>query len=64
MSTAELDEVAQGFARLITHFADPDSGYPSRRAMEKLAYSGDFDRLARHGEWDETMEPVKAKVGE
>ena len=64
VSTAELDEVAQGFARLITHFADPGSGYPSRRAMEKLAYSGDFDHLARHGEWDETMEPVKAKVGE
>lgn len=63
VSPGELDEMEQGFARLITHFADPEAGYPSRRAMEKMAYAGDFDHLARHGEWDETDAPVRVKVG-
>ncbi|MCG6883684.1 MAG: double-strand break repair protein AddB [Silicimonas sp.] len=39
---------------LLTKFADRGTGYTSRRAMDGLRYSGDYDHLARYGEWDES----------
>jgi hypothetical protein len=52
-----------GFTRLITHFGQDSTGYVSRRAMQEVNYAGDFDHLARHGEWDETMPASVVKVG-
>lgn len=46
--------------QLLQHFHLESQGYMSRRAMERIRFSGDFDHLARFGEWDETQEPVKA----
>ncbi|MEM9970237.1 MAG: double-strand break repair protein AddB [Pseudomonadota bacterium] len=40
---------------LLSAYAQASRGYPSRRAMEKERFEGDFDHLARFGEWDETM---------
>lgn len=45
-------------ARLLQSFDRDAKGYPSRRAMEKVRYEGNYDHLARFGEWDETETPV------
>ena len=44
---------------LLTKYASPETGYISRRAMEKERFEGDYDHLARFGEWDasETTKP-------
>ncbi len=42
---AELTELLEKFQRL-------ETGYISRRAMEKVRFQGDYDHLARFGEWD------------
>ena len=41
---------------LLSAYLAGKKGYTSRRAMEKLQYSFDYDHLARFGEWDETQE--------
>ena len=41
-------------AHLLSSFDSDTKGYSSRRAMEKVRYDGDYDHLARFGEWDET----------
>ena len=42
------------FARLIASYARPGQGYTARRALEKAGDPGDYDHLARFGEWDMT----------
>lgn len=37
---------------LLERFQSPGTGYISRRAMEKMRFQGDYDHLARFGEWD------------
>jgi len=39
------------------------TGFPSRRAMQGLTYAGDYDHLARHGEWTDTDPAVPIPVG-
>lgn len=43
-------------------FLDAQHGYQSRRVMDDIRYGGDYDHLARFGEWDDatpvTVEPV------
>lgn len=48
-----LDE----FRALIRAWQQPGRGYTSRRAVFGVAWPGDYDDLARHGEWDATAEP-------
>ena len=48
--------------QLLEHFAQADQGYMSRRYMERVRFSGDFDHLARFGEWDETQDPEKVDL--
>lgn len=60
---APLDEeppekVWQEFAALIRAYSSPTQGYTSRRAMFKEAEKGDYDQLARFGEWDATQDPT------
>lgn len=43
---------------LLSGYDNDTKGYPSRRAMEKVRYDGDYDHLARFGEWDETTSPT------
>ena len=54
----ETETVLAEFRRLIAAYLDPRQGFASRRAMEKVGYDGDYDQLARFGEWDETARPV------
>jgi RecB family exonuclease len=60
---AELAEVAAAFRRRLLHMAAPESGFPSRRAVKTTRFAGDFDQLARYGEWDETQAPELIPVG-
>ena len=38
--------------KLIGAYLDPAQGFTSRRMMERDGYAGDYDHLARYGEWD------------
>lgn len=58
LDDASTDETIQKFEAFIAKWMDPDKGYTSRRANETLTFEGDYDHLARYGEWDETADPV------
>ena len=47
---------------LISKYMDPGLGYTSRRAAYKSAERGDYDQLARFGEWDETDDPAPEEM--
>ena len=49
-------------AKLLEYFSQEDTGYISRRAMEKMRFVGDYDHLARYGEWDATQSSVPEPV--
>jgi double-strand break repair protein AddB len=51
-------------ADLITAYRDPATGYVARRAPHSTETRGDYDQLARHGEWDITDPPQRMKVGQ
>jgi double-strand break repair protein AddB len=50
------------FLDLIQAYADVATGYTSRRAMEREGHAGDYDHLARYGEWDEGTSPTPEDV--
>lgn len=58
LKDAPPDETLEKFERLIAKWMDPEKGYTSRRANETLTFAGDYDHLARYGEWDETHDSV------
>lgn len=65
--SAPLDEhppetVWQEFEALMTRYADPATGYTARRAMHSKDDQGEYDQLARFGEWDITDDPDKEEV--
>lgn len=64
VTPAELAEITQGFGKLLDHYLDAANGFTSRRAMEKVMFEGDYDHMARFGEWDETMQAEIVKVGQ
>ncbi|WP_102106639.1 double-strand break repair protein AddB [Oceaniglobus roseus] len=57
------DRTVLELRRLIDSFAVRSKGYPSRRAMHKTWNDGDYDHLARHGEWDDSDAPSPEDVG-
>ncbi|WP_172297810.1 double-strand break repair protein AddB [Pseudoruegeria sp. HB172150] len=61
---AETAAVADGFIQLIAAYRDPARGYTSRRAVDLQSFGGDYDHLARYGEWDESCDPEGEAVGE
>ena len=52
-----LGQVWEELHRLIGHYLSPEAGYPSRRAVAQERFAGDYDHLARYGEWDMTDPP-------
>ncbi|MBU2992328.1 double-strand break repair protein AddB [Octadecabacter sp. 1_MG-2023] len=58
LKDTSTEEILTRFESLITKWMDPSKGYTSRRANETLTFEGDYDHLARYGEWDETNDPV------
>jgi RecB family exonuclease len=59
----ELATIAEAFIRRLHHMLDPDSGFPSRRAVKNTRIASDYDQLARYGEWDDTQAPRLIPVG-
>ncbi|MCR8724489.1 double-strand break repair protein AddB [Frigidibacter sp. ROC022] len=57
------DETAHQLGQLLRAYLDPDKGYPSRRAMEGQRWSGDYDHLARFGEWSASQDAIAEDVG-
>ncbi|MCF2871498.1 double-strand break repair protein AddB [Octadecabacter sp. G9-8] len=54
LKDAPPDETLEKFENLMAKWMEPEKGYTSRRANETLTFAGDYDHLARYGEWDET----------
>jgi inactivated superfamily I helicase/RecB family exonuclease len=48
---AMLDEVDTGLRRLIAAYGRRAQGYTARRAVAEQRFAGDYDLLARFGEW-------------
>lgn len=62
-SQAPLEEepptkVWDEFCELIGTYLQPSTGFTARRMLEKDTDVGDYDQLARFGEWDDTDNPV------
>ena len=60
----KLDGVRDGLYHLIGSYARRGQGYASRRAVFSERFPGDYDHLARFGEWEMTDTPVPQDVGE
>ncbi|MCK0141387.1 double-strand break repair protein AddB [Aliiroseovarius sp. F20344] len=63
LSSADITRVREELLGLISAYYSEDQGYTSRRAMHMHRFAGDYDHLARFGEWDDSDTPVVAEVG-
>ena len=63
ISQGEIGSIQHGFLELMVKFCRAKIGFMSRRAVATVRFSGDYDHLARFGEWDETQEPDAQEVG-
>ena len=50
--------VIAGLRSLIASYLSPDQGFTARRLVQRDADTGDYDQLARYGEWDGTTPAV------
>ena len=50
------------FQMLIQHYRNCRHGYTSRNLPQRLTWGGDYDHLARFGEWDDSAEPVLERL--
>ena len=64
LESGATDEIRAELLELIAQYQRRAQGYMSRRAMTAVRFDGDYDHLARFGEWDETQDPLGQEVGE
>ncbi len=64
LESGEIDRVLAELVTLLKAYQDPAGGYVSRRAIERREQVGDYDHLARFGEWDEADTPNPEDVGQ
>ncbi|MRU15502.1 double-strand break repair protein AddB [Roseovarius sp. A21] len=57
-----VEKVWQEFEALIAAYLDETKSFPSRRAMFTKDMAGNYDQLARFGEWDITDDPDEEPV--
>ena len=57
-----VEKIWQEFEALIAAYLDPGKSFPSRRAMFTKDMAGNYDQLARFGEWDITDDPEEGPV--
>ena len=57
-------ETWDGFVRLLRSYVTGEAGFTAMRAPQSTAYAGDYDHLARYGEWSLTDAAVPRKVGD
>jgi ATP-dependent helicase/nuclease subunit B len=60
--TELLSETWEGLHQLIGRYLTDDQGYTSRRANQKQVWEGDYDHLARFGEWSDVDDAVSEDV--
>ncbi|WP_410217167.1 double-strand break repair protein AddB [Paracoccus sp. (in: a-proteobacteria)] len=53
-----------GFVQLVAAYLRGGTGFTSMRAPERTSYAGDYDHLARYGEWALTDRAAPDKVGD
>lgn len=58
-----IAETWTGLHRLVAAYLRAETGFASRRSVQKADERGDYDHLARFGEWEMTDEPVPEDVG-
>ncbi|GGH29273.1 double-strand break repair protein AddB [Cribrihabitans marinus] len=51
------DKVLAELRQLVSAYLEPDQGFTSRRMLHMDSDTGDYDQLARFGEWDRTALP-------
>ena len=51
------------FQKLIRAYRRRETGYASRRAVFETRFDGDYDHLARFGEWDQGQSAAGGDVG-
>lgn len=64
LSARDIDVVQDELLTLIQAYHSPKQGFTARRAVHKQRFDGDYDHLARFGEWDDSDEPVTIGVGQ
>ena len=64
ITEGKLAGVRDGLYHLIGSYARHGQGYTSRRAVFTQRFPGDYDHLARFGEWEMTDTPDPQDVGE
>jgi ATP-dependent helicase/nuclease subunit B len=55
-------QTLDGLRRLLSAYLRPEQYYLSRRMLRTDREVGDYDQLARHGEWDDADEPAPADL--
>jgi len=63
LDTDPPDKVWAELETLIAAYMSPERGFTARRAVKTVAEAGDYDQLARFGEWDITDAPDPQEVG-
>ena len=63
MESLPLTTVWKELEALISAYLEPEQGFTSRRRMARDADAGDYDLLARFGEWDATDPPHPEDLG-
>ncbi|WP_343080451.1 double-strand break repair protein AddB [Ostreiculturibacter nitratireducens] len=58
-----LNQAWEGLIRLIARYLSKEQGYTSRRAVANTRHEGDYDHLARCGEWETNTPPEPEDVG-
>ncbi|PZO67301.1 MAG: double-strand break repair protein AddB [Paracoccus denitrificans] len=58
-----VDETWDGFVTLISSYLSGGRGFTARSAVEMVGDQGDYDHLARYGEWSASDLPQPRKVG-
>jgi ATP-dependent helicase/nuclease subunit B len=64
LTEGEINAIWARFVTLIRAYGDPQTGYTARRAVFDSHARGDYDHLARFGEWDMTDPAHTMPVGQ
>jgi ATP-dependent helicase/nuclease subunit B len=64
ITPAEINETWEKLLRLIARYQDNAQGYAARRAVVEEKDTGDYDHLARLGEWAMSEASFPARVGD
>ena len=64
ISPDTLTQQRDGLLKLLMEYSAPNRGYAARRAVADRGFSGDYDHLARYGEWEDTQYAKTIQVGQ